>query len=176
MLGAKRENDFCNKIRRSEVIVYSRHIRSISRKFFHPIWGLIYLKKIYLKEGRTLALALAISKYTKSDKPSHHFTWWWGEWLSVHQQCRDAQWTIFTKKQFTAKFSPTGQIISKELLVSSNSPKKRTNEFVVVVKTNLFVRFLGEFEDTKSPFEIIWPLGKTDFQILANQLQVHVLF
>ena len=105
LLGAKRENDFCNKIRRSEVIVYSRHIRSISRKFFHPIWGLIYLKKIYLKEGRTLALALAISKYTKSDKPSHHFTWWWGEWLSVHQQCRDAQWTIFTKKQFTAKFS-----------------------------------------------------------------------
>ena len=51
-----------------------------------------------------------------------------------------------------------GQIISKGLLVSSNSPKKRTNEFVVVVKTNSFVRFLGEFEDTKSPFEIIWPL------------------
>ena len=24
--------------------------------------------------------------------------------------------------------------------------------------TNLFVRFLGEFEDTKSPFEIILPL------------------
>ena len=23
---------------------------------------------------------------------------------------------------------------------------------------NLFVCFLGEFEDTKSPFEIIWPL------------------
>ena len=32
------------------------------------------------------------------------------------------------------------------------------NEFVVVVKTNLFVCFLGEFEDTKSPFEITWPL------------------
>ena len=38
-------------------------------------------------------------------------------------------------------------------------PKNQTNEFVVVIKTNSFVRFLGEFEDTKSPFEIIWPLG-----------------
>ena len=46
----------------------------------------------------------------------------------------------------------------KDFLVSSNSPKKQTNEFAVVVKTNLFVRFLGEFKDTKSPFEMIWPL------------------
>ena len=45
-----------------------------------------------------------------------------------------------------------------KVLISSNSPKKRTNEFVVVVKTNSFVRFLGEFEDTKSPFKIIGPL------------------
>ena len=29
------------------------------------------------------------------------------------------------------------------------------NENVVVVKSNSFVCFLGEFEDTKSPFEII---------------------
>ena len=47
--------------------------------------------------------------------------------------------------------------------MSSNSPKKRTNEFVVVVKMNLFVRFLGELEDTKSPFEIIGPLGVNVF-------------
>ena len=51
------------------------------------------------------------------------------------------------------------QIISKGLLVSSNSPKKRTHEFVVVVKTNSFVCYLGELEDTKSPFKIFWPLG-----------------
>ena len=44
-------------------------------------------------------------------------------------------------------------------MLPSNSPKKRTNEFVIVVKTNSFIRFLGEFEDTKSPFEIIWPLA-----------------
>ena len=35
--------------------------------------------------------------------------------------------------------------------MSSNSPKKERRSS----KTNLFVRFLGEFEDTKSPFEII---------------------
>ena len=51
-----------------------------------------------------------------------------------------------------------GKIISKGLLVSSNSPKKGTNEFVFTTTTNSFVHFLGEFEDTKSPFEIIWPL------------------
>ena len=40
--------------------------------------------------------------------------------------------------------------------------QKRTNEFVVVVKTDSFFRFLGEFEDTKSPFEIIGPLSTPD--------------
>ena len=45
-----------------------------------------------------------------------------------------------------------GQIISKGHLVSSNSPKKRTNEFVFTTTTNSFVRFLGEFEDTKKSF------------------------
>ena len=45
-----------------------------------------------------------------------------------------------------------GRIISKELLVSSNSPKKRTNEFVFTTTKNSFVRFLGEFEDTKKSF------------------------
>ena len=45
-----------------------------------------------------------------------------------------------------------GQIISKGLLFSSNSPKKRTNEFVFTTTTNSFVRFLGEFEDTKKSF------------------------
>ena len=46
----------------------------------------------------------------------------------------------------------------KNFLVSLNSPKNRTNEFVAVVKRNSFVRFLGEFKDTKRAFEIIWPL------------------
>ena len=45
-----------------------------------------------------------------------------------------------------------GQIISKELLVSSNSPKKQTDKFVFTTTLNLFDRFLGEFEDTKKSF------------------------
>ena len=44
------------------------------------------------------------------------------------------------------------QIISKGLLVSSNSPKKRTNKFVFTTTTNSFVHFLGEFEDVKKSF------------------------
>ena len=46
-----------------------------------------------------------------------------------------------------------GQIILKGLMVSSKSPKKRTNEFIFTTMTNLFVRFLGEFEDTKKSFQ-----------------------
>ena len=47
-----------------------------------------------------------------------------------------------------------GQIISKAHLVSSNSPKKWTNEFVFTTMMNLFVRFLGEFEVIKKSFRI----------------------
>ena len=45
-----------------------------------------------------------------------------------------------------------GQIISKGLLVSSNSPKNQRNEFVFTSTTNSLVRFLGEFEYTKKSF------------------------
>ena len=41
------------------------------------------------------------------------------------------------------------QIISKGLLVSSNSPKKRTNKFIF---TNSIIQFLREFEDTIESF------------------------
>ena len=53
----------------------------------------------------------------------------------------------------TFKYIAKGQIISKVLLVSSNSPKKRTNKFVFTTTTNSFVHFLGEFEDTNLRFE-----------------------
>ena len=47
-----------------------------------------------------------------------------------------------------------GQIISKGLLVSSNSPKKGTNKFIFTTTYNEFVHlFLGEFEDTKKSFQ-----------------------
>ena len=48
-----------------------------------------------------------------------------------------------------------GQILSKGLYCILQFSQKQTNTFIVVVKTNLFIRFLGEFEDTKSPFKII---------------------
>ena len=48
-----------------------------------------------------------------------------------------------------------GQIISKRLFGVLEFSQKRTNKFVLVVKTNSFVCLLGEFEDVKSPFEII---------------------
>ena len=51
-----------------------------------------------------------------------------------------------------------GQIISQGLLGVLEFSQKWTNEFFVVIKTNSFLQFLGEFDDTKSPFEIIRPL------------------
>ena len=51
-----------------------------------------------------------------------------------------------------------GQIISKGLLASSNSLKKRTNQFIFTTTTNSFVRFWEISRTPKSPFEIIWPL------------------
>ena len=37
-------------------------------------------------------------------------------------------------------------------MVSWNSPKNQTNEFVFTGTKNLFARFLGEYEDTKKSF------------------------
>ena len=45
-----------------------------------------------------------------------------------------------------------GQLISKANCQAVNSSKKRTNEFVFTTTTNSFVRFLGEFKDTKKSF------------------------
>ena len=43
-------------------------------------------------------------------------------------------------------------------MVSSDSSKKRTNKFFLLLWRLVFVRFLEEIEDTKNHFEIIWPL------------------
>ena len=56
-----------------------------------------------------------------------------------------------------------GQIISKGLLVSSNSPKKPTNEFVFTTETISLVGFLGGFEDIKKSFRPLWPLRINHF-------------
>ena len=48
-----------------------------------------------------------------------------------------------------------GQIISKRPLICSNSPKKRTNEFIFTTVRRVYVRFLGESSARKKRFEII---------------------
>ena len=57
---------------------------------------------------------------------------------------------------------PKGQIISKwffgvfDFLQKTNENKSTWG--IIVVKSNSFVRFLEEIEDTKNHFEINWPL------------------
>ena len=51
-----------------------------------------------------------------------------------------------------------GQSILKAKCQAVNSSKKRTNEFIFTTMRNVFVRFLGEIEDTNKPFEITWTL------------------
>ena len=75
-----------------------------------------------------------------------HFSIWWNTVISQFGET----WSFFNLVK--------GQIISKGLLVSSNSPKKRTNEFVFTTATNSFVRFWENSRTPKSHFEIIWPL------------------
>ena len=65
-----------------------------------------------------------------------------------------------------------GQIISKRLLVSLDSSKKRTNERIrfyclTVLKTNLFVRFLEESEDTKKLFRNYLTFNTVDGEIIS---------
>ena len=60
-------------------------------------------------------------------------------------------------------------------MVSSNSPKEGINKFVVVVKMHSFGRFLGEFEDINSPFEIFWPLVVKRLTFFSEFLLVSTL-
>ena len=45
----------------------------------------------------------------------------------------------------------------------------RASDKDLPVKTNSFVRFLGGFDDTKSPFKIIWPLAISHTNLLMHQ-------
>ena len=61
-----------------------------------------------------------------------------------------AQWIYHGNFQSIFK----GQLISKWFLESLISSKKRTKTIRIVVKTNSFVRFLEEIDDSKNHFEI----------------------
>ena len=63
------------------------------------------------------------------------------------------------------------QIISKGLLVSSNSPNKGTNKFVFTTKTNSFVHLLGEFKDTKRSFQNYLTFRIKFLEINSTQLK-----
>ena len=67
-----------------------------------------------------------------------------------------------------------GQIKPKAHWRAVDSPKKRTNEFVLFAfllftanKTNLFVRFLGESTVRPNCFRFYWPLHTYIFTILS---------
>ena len=51
-----------------------------------------------------------------------------------------------------------GQIISKRFFLAEDSPKKRTKTHHILVKTNLFIRFLEEFNTWQFAFKMNWPL------------------
>ena len=51
-------------------------------------------------------------------------------------------YNIYTRTAGYSSYTK-GQIISKGLLVSSNSPYKRKNEFVFTNRTNSYIRFFG---------------------------------
>ena len=63
-----------------------------------------------------------------------------------------------------------GQLISKWFLVSSNSSKKRTNEFFFLLWRHVLVHFLEEIEDTKNHFKIIWPLMDYEVSHIVTKL------
>ena len=68
-----------------------------------------------------------------------------------------------------------GKIISKGLLVSSNSPKKRTNEFLFTTTTHSFVHFLREIEDTKESFRNYLTFNKYKYLSKTTEYKVRCL-
>ena len=61
-------------------------------------------------------------------------------------------------------------------MVSSNSPKKRTNKFVFTTATNSLVHFLGEFEDTKKSFwNYLTLLSSLNLRAITYHLQMETL-
>ena len=65
---------------------------------------------------------------------------------------------LWDSKLILNKFILKGQIISKCFFLAEDSPKKRTKTRRILVKTNSFVRFLGESSAWQFAFEINWPL------------------
>ena len=72
-----------------------------------------------------------------------------------------------------------GQLISKCLFGVFNSPKKKNENNstwgTIVVKSNFFVRFLGELKIPKRHFEINWPPDLFWMTSFYNYFRLHLL-
>ena len=78
----------------------------------------------------------------------------------------------FYYKNTTACFATKGQLISKGLFAILEFFQKM-NQWIHCSSKNEFVcSFFEEFEDSKSPFEIIWPLSKCCLWLL-NAVATH---
>ena len=114
--------------------------------------------KSYKIPKKGVVASLVVAKQVKSKKVSKEIKhekgdnqrelMLFGDNLDLEQDSDD-QVDSFSDGEETAKVAEEpkktqneGQMIPKGLLVSSNSPKKRTNEFVFTTTTNRFVRFL----------------------------------
>ena len=80
----------------------------------------------------------------------------------MDKKIRETSDSYFRNRLFDPFEEAKGQIISKwffgvfDFLQKTNENKSTWG--IIVVKSNSFVRFLEEIEDTKNHFEIIWPL------------------
>ena len=105
------------------------------------------------------------------------WTAWWKLLVKYLVKCIETT-VIKSSSSYNQEHSPhKGKIISKRLLLSSDSSKKRTNKFfcLTVLKTNLFFCFLEGSEDTKKSFRNYltftwWCFGHS----LAKSLQIEV--
>ena len=107
-----------------------------------------WLKKHWVHTSTAMLLFWAAKKHHVMD-------------VTYFKSCIFSQKKTLIYFQTYSKVSTSkGQIISKGLLVSSNSPKNEwRNSFLLQQWIHLFVVFWGENSRTpESPFEIVWPL------------------
>ena len=68
---------------------------------------------------------------------------------------------------FCSSFCCKGQIVLEGLFCVHEFSQKM-NQQIRRISSNEFVCFLGKFEDTKSPFEIIWPLVSVAVSLIGS--------
>jgi hypothetical protein len=82
-----------------------------------------------------------------------------GQVLIFFYHCKRKFWRICISDGLQYFLYFKGQIISKGLFGVLEFSQKTNKRICRSSKNNSSVHFLGKLKDTKSPFEIIWPLG-----------------